>query len=104
MAFTAEEKTARAAERHAQTVARHDALIAEARAVGNRLPPQFQAWGSMRTRAWERASTRLRGLASRATLRPGEVRAAIDQVKAIDGLSIEECVALLRNGRCSEDA
>lgn len=107
MPMTAEEKVARAAARRAVTVARHDALRADAlRAdalrVANRVPPEYQQWGSNRTRAWEFLSARLRGLAGRKEVRPGKIRAAMEHVKSIDGLTVEQCVALV-NRVAAED-
>ncbi|WAC72085.1 hypothetical protein OU995_21310 [Roseateles sp. SL47] len=101
MPITATEKQSKAAERKAATVARHAELRAEALRVANRLPPEYQEWGSNRVRAWERVAKRLRGLAKRAELRPGDVRKAINHVKSIKDLTVEQCVELL-NGTADE--
>ncbi len=97
MTLTADEKAARAAARKAKTAQRHNALRAEALTIANRLPPQYQDWGSMRVRAWERVSARLRGLAARKTLLLAETEAAMAQVKSVNDLTVEQCVELLRN-------
>jgi hypothetical protein len=100
--MTTEQREARAAERHAVTVARHDALRADALRVANRLPPEFQQWGSMKTRAWDLVARRLRGLAHRKEVRPAEIRRGMALVRSVNDLSIEACVQLL-DGAAAEE-
>lgn len=96
MPMTTEQREARAAKRRAATVARHDALRADALRIANRVPAEYQEWGSNRTRAWEFLSARLRGLAARKRVRPGQIRSAMDHVQSINSMTVEQCVKLIR--------
>ena len=102
MVMSTEERETRAADRRAVTVARHDALRADALRVDNRLPPEFQQWGSMKTRAWDLVARRLRGLAHRKEVRPCEIRKGIALVRRVNDLSIEACVQLLDGATAEE--
>ena len=95
MTLTAEGKAARAAARQAATAAGHERLRETALRVANRLPPEYQSWGSNRTRAWEMVSARLRGLARRKHIRSKDIKKAMAAVRSINDLTVEQCVALL---------